>query len=835
MRQCAGLTALILAGVVLPSVAAFAQKRAPQQNVTVTVVNVGGQPAQPVQGAGIALSYLDSAVRILDAQDVTNTKGEALLIVSSGVAERGDLRIEITRAHDLVIYQPADGELPALGAALQVSLLPKGSPALLGPAQIEAMLHRTLLQVNSLQRQNQALKQEIATAQNQKPDLAAALAAWAQGNGFPATEVDQRVQAWAEEIQRDTAHATLEQQAVAAAALQQFASAAQLFNQAADADSDALNADAVAEKAFLDRERTHLQQLIKDREQSASASQLNLQYHQATQTMESADATAQAEYKKHSDDRGFHELWLQALLSLASVRLQEGEVAPADRSLPLLARSADDFQSIVREAAIADDQQQAAAAESGLGSALVDQGLRAGGDKSVALLEQAVQAYEKALEVRTRGSFPLEWADTEANLAGTLDNEAQRVAGGKSVILLDRAAKAYQSVLEVYTRADSPQDWARTQTGLGVTLATEGLRASGDQPAALTTQAVQAFKSALEVYTKAETPRYWAMAQNDLGNTLANEAYFSQANGDPALLDQAVEAIQRALEVYTKAESPQDWARAEFSLGTALSDASLATEGEKAAALAAQAIVNYRKSLEVYDRAGLPQDWAHANSTIGYCLWIQAVNTSGAPSLALLDQSVRAFQNALEVYTKESLPQSWAWTQEHLALALGDESLRTTGATSASFSAQARQAFEKSLEVYTRAELPRNWAEVEMDLVEETLRGGSYDACLQNTNLLSDDAVFSAEIPIRDTMKLACEWGSGDKSAALTTAKTLVAKAAVPPKDAWDFTGTIGVLATAPAFAMGRASWIALFTAVENGDGAGMTAALHQLEPILQQ
>ena len=42
-------------------------------------------------------------------------------------------------------------------------------------------------------------------------------------------------------------------------------------------------------------------------------------------------------------------------------------------------------------------------------------------------------------------------------------------------------------------------------------------------------------------------------------------------------------------------------------------------------------------------------------------------------------------------------------------------------------------------------------------------------------------------------------------------------------------------LATSPVFAPGRDSWVALFTAIQNGDSAGMTAALQQLEPILQQ
>ena len=77
-------------------------------------------------------------------------------------------------------------------------MLPKGSPALLGPAQIEAMLHRTLVQVNTLQKQVSTLKQNAAAAQNQKPDLGAAIAQWAVANGFSSAQVDQQVQQWAQ-------------------------------------------------------------------------------------------------------------------------------------------------------------------------------------------------------------------------------------------------------------------------------------------------------------------------------------------------------------------------------------------------------------------------------------------------------------------------------------------------------------------------------------------------------------------------------------------------------------------------------------------------------------
>jgi hypothetical protein len=50
----------------------------------------------------------------------------------------------------------------------------------------------------------------------------------------------------------------------------------------------------------------------------------------------------------------------------------------------------------------------------------------------------------------------------------------------------------------------------------------------------------------------------------------------------------------------------------------------------------------------------------------------------------------------------------------------------------------------------------------------------------------------------------------------------------------WNSSGTRRFLSTSPTFATGRASWVALFTSLQNGDGAGMTAALHQLEMLMQ-
>jgi len=316
---------LLCAGCV--ALSAAAQKLVPQQQVTVAAFNELPQPHQPAKAVRISLSYLDSGVTITDAQQVTNSQGQALLMVSADVAQRGSLRIEIAGAGDLVIYEPPDGQLPALPAKLTISLLPKGSAALLGPAQIEAMLHRTLLQVNGLKKQVSALKAGAAQAQSQQPDLGAAIADWAQANGFSSAKADEQVQQWAARIEKQSAEATTEQRALAELALKHYATAAQLFNQASDADRQEIGAedkeeralqaqmDALkeAQQALFDKQRASLRQLIDHAEQAAGADQLRLKYHDATQTLESAVATADAEYKKHRDDKGFHELWLQAV------------------------------------------------------------------------------------------------------------------------------------------------------------------------------------------------------------------------------------------------------------------------------------------------------------------------------------------------------------------------------------------------------------------------------------------------------------------------------------------------------------------------------------------
>jgi hypothetical protein len=86
---------------------------------------------------------------------------------------------------------------------------------------------------------------------------------------------------------------------------------------------------------------------------------------------------------------------------------------------------------------------------------------------------------------------------------------------------------------------------------------------------------------------------------------------------------------------------------------------------------------------------------------------------------------------------------------------------------------------------------------------------------------------------IRDTLRIACQWGAGKKSAAQQTAKTLLLKSAQLEMTGVDLAGNRRFLSSTPAFEPGRASWIALFESLEKGDPAAFAAAASQLEKVM--
>jgi len=294
-------------------------------------------------------------------------------------------------------------------------------------------------------------------------------------------------------------------------------------------------------------------------------------------------------------------------------------------------------------------------------------------------------------------------------------------------------------------------------------------------------------------------------------------------------------AYRGALEVCTKADLPQDWAGTQNNLGIALMHEGEGASGDKAAGLLDQAVQAYRSALEVFTKADTPQAWASTQNNLGIALMDEEEWAGGDKAAALLDQAVHAYRSALEVRTKSDLPQDWAATQNNLGLALEEEGGRSSGDKAAGLFDQAVLAYRSALEVYTKTDLPEKWAATQMDLMELNLWAGRFTVCLQQAAVLDDHTLPPPGFAIRDAMKLACQWGTGDRHAAAATETALASKPPVFQTDFWDFTGTINFLSRSPAFEMGRASWIALFTSMQNSNAAGMTAALHQLEPILQQ
>ena len=573
------------------------------------VVNAHADPSQPVQGVRVSLSFVAGAEKVVDSRDATNRSGQALLLVSPEAVQRGNLRIEITGVTGLVVFEPADGQLNGLPATITIKMLPQGSLALLGPTQIEAMLHRLSLQNKHLEQENRVVKGELAAAQGQKPDdLAQAMTEWATANGFAAADADKRIQEWAKEIQTRKDQATAEQQELAELALKHYAVAAPMFHKDATDRFAALR-----EKQQRDREedRKEFQAAVDKQYQSANAYQLASQYHQATQVLEDTRDEAAEQHRISPEDPAYRSIWLDTVLRLADARKAEGASGKASESAALLAQSIKDYRELLKE----------------------------------------------------------------------------------------RSAQAER------------QDWARAQTNLGLALSDQGERSSGSEATSLFAQAVEAYRAALGVYTKADLPQGWAMTQSNLGIALR----------------------------------------------------------------------------------------------------VQGERSSGAEATELLSAAASAFESVLEVSpTSQSIIKALSHI-DHEELFRFDRALELD-----------EQAFKIDPSTGNR-----------MDLVEASLTAAHFSQCVEQAVAIDDPVLSTSKIPVRDTIKLACQWGAGQKAAAQQTATALLPQAAGLHSSGWSFAGTRHFLASSPAFEPGRASWIALFESLEKGDGAAMAAALHQLDAVM--
>src|SRR5215469_514170 len=179
----------------------------------VTVVDVHVTPVQPVKHVRLQLSTISGVGVISQSVSMTNDKGMVSVEVDTASAAGTKLLISLFPgdAPGLVVYEPSGGIIEALPTQLTLKLLPKGSPALLGPAEIEALLFKYSQTNQSLRTQTMILQGELASANRATKGLEAVEVGWAEQYGFSPQEVKEKVSAWADQVRAQHERKTLQQ------------------------------------------------------------------------------------------------------------------------------------------------------------------------------------------------------------------------------------------------------------------------------------------------------------------------------------------------------------------------------------------------------------------------------------------------------------------------------------------------------------------------------------------------------------------------------------------------------------------------------------------------
>jgi tetratricopeptide (TPR) repeat protein len=420
--------------------------------------------------------------------------------------------------------------------------------------------------------------------------------------------------------------------------------------------------------------------------------------------------------------------------------------------------------------------------------------------------------------------------------------------------LFAKATDAFRAALEVKTKQSLPQNWANAENNLGVAFADEAARVNGSQAADLLTKAEEAFQAALEVRTRENLPQDWANTEDNLAAALESQAEHSGGAKAFDLLTRAVAAYRAVLEVYTQADLPQDWATTQQNLAVALYAQAQKGSGAQALDLAVQSAQASRSALEVFTRSVQPQEWAMVQNNLGLALRLEGEHSSGKQAKDLFAQAVDAYRAAMQIYTRREKPLAWAMTQNNLGNALVDEGDYAGAAKAldecledfpdnAGFLNTAISIYHDNLDRFDRAyELAQHWVQVDaspdakISMLEQDLTTSRFEDCGKQAASIDDHAFPNAPVAmtlIRDSMRMACQWGAGQKADAQQTANALLLKSAQLQDVGFEFPGTRHFLGESPAFETGRASWIALFDSLEKGDGAAMAASLRQLDEVM--
>ncbi|HEY6412539.1 MAG TPA: hypothetical protein VIX42_02555 [Edaphobacter sp.] len=694
-------------------------------HVIVTVINKHVDPGQPVPGIRVTIDFVDGSQRITEARDRTNSQGQTELIISAEAQQRGDLHVEISDAPNLVVYQPGEGILADIHPTLTIVLLPKGSPALLQPAQIEAMLNR----LSRLSIQNQQLQVSLTKAEHQKPDFDQLLRNWATANGLPYDQVDQQTRAWANQVLEHRQEASLTKQAEAELALRNFENAAKLFQGAALTSKLALHRE---QENYLVARREALRSLFKESTQGADAFQLAHQFHQATLIMDDAVKEAAAEHQRYPDDVALRHIWFRSVRYTSLVRTQEaerllGQESPSENPATLLLKTIDDCKSMLAQIDKSTEPEQWASVQFVIASASLNLGVNVADFKeSAEFRSQAVASARAALDASNKQKDPKTWAGYASYyglilaMTSVRSHNEGKISTEQAVESLSQAVDELHSVLEIHPRSENPLEWGNAQVTIADFLSVEAVLASDKRAADFLTQAEASAHAALEVLTRADHPQEWSMAEKTLGAVLIAHALATSGNQAHDLILQGAAAIQAGLQASVKTDDPLDWANSQHYLATLLRSESKDFSGNQAIDLMTQSIVASRFELQVITKASLPLRWAgtqfELGSTLGELTDLYNVQAQAKQAADCRSQTVDAFRAALEVFNRQNNPDQWARAQWALGSILFAQSQTATASQSTDLLAQAANAVTAVSEVITQQTSPQNWGNIQSTL-----------------------------------------------------------------------------------------------------------------------
>jgi hypothetical protein len=117
----------------------------PVLQLAVRVVNAQTEPDRPLPGVHVALMR-SRPIPVAESKGVADRNGLVVFEITPELKASLDVYLEVSGAPGLVVYKPPEGDLDLSRMPgkreVHLRLLPKGSPALLEPARLEAFISR---------------------------------------------------------------------------------------------------------------------------------------------------------------------------------------------------------------------------------------------------------------------------------------------------------------------------------------------------------------------------------------------------------------------------------------------------------------------------------------------------------------------------------------------------------------------------------------------------------------------------------------------------------------------------------------------------------------------